>query len=44
MVHIERAVTPVAERRRVYDALYRQYVDLYPAARATMHALAALGS
>jgi sugar (pentulose or hexulose) kinase len=44
MVHIERAVTPVAERRRVYDALYRQYVDLYPAARSAMHALAALGS
>jgi FGGY-family pentulose kinase len=40
MVHIERAVTPVAERRAVYDALYRQYVDLYPAARSTMHSLA----
>jgi FGGY-family pentulose kinase len=42
MVHIERAVTPVAERRAVYDALYRQYVDLYPAARSTMHALATM--
>ena len=40
MVHIERAVMPVAERRAVYDALYRQYVDLYPAARSTMHSLA----
>ena len=44
MVHIERAVTPVAERRQVYDALYRQYVDLYPAARSTMHTLARLAS
>jgi len=40
MVHIERAVMPVAERRQVYDTLYRQYVDLYPAVRATMHSLA----
>jgi FGGY-family pentulose kinase len=44
MVHIERAVAPVAERRAVYDALYRQYVDLYPAARSTMHSLARMGS
>lgn len=44
MVHIERAVAPVAERRAVYDALYRQYVDLYPAARSTMHNLARMGS
>ncbi len=43
MVHIERAVAPVAERRAVYDGLYRQYVDLYPAARATMHSLAKMG-
>ena len=42
MVHIERAVVPAAERRPVYDALYRQYVDLYPAARSTMHALATM--
>ena len=42
MVHIERAVTPAAERREVYDRLYRHYVDLYPAARDTMHALAKL--
>ena len=40
MVHIERAVVPAAERRPVYDALYRQYVELYPAARSTMHSLA----
>jgi FGGY-family pentulose kinase len=40
MVHIERAVTPSGERRDIYDALYRQYVDLYPAARPTMHSLA----
>ena len=40
MVHIERAVAPVAARRAAYDALYRQYVDLYPAARSTMHSLA----
>jgi FGGY-family pentulose kinase len=44
MVHIERAVTPVAERQKVYDMLYRQYVDLYPAVRGTMHALAELGA
>jgi FGGY-family pentulose kinase len=44
MVHIERAVAPVAERRALYDALYRQYVDLYPAARSTMHSLARMGS
>jgi ribulose kinase len=43
MVHIERAVAPIAERRAVYDALYRQYVDLYPAAQSTMHRLASLG-
>jgi FGGY-family pentulose kinase len=44
MVHIERAVAPVPERRQVYDALYRQYVDLYPAARSTMHSLARMGN
>jgi len=44
MVHIERAVAPVAERQKVYDTLYRQYVDLYPAVRATMHTLATQGS
>lgn len=43
MVHIEQAVAPVAERRAVYDALYRQYVDLYPATRSTMHSLAKMG-
>jgi ribulose kinase len=42
MVHIERAVTPVTERRDVYETLYRQYVDLYPAARPTMHGLATM--
>jgi FGGY-family pentulose kinase len=42
MVHIERAVEPVSERRAVYDALYRQYVDLYPGARPVMHALATM--
>lgn len=40
MVHIERAVAPQAERRATYDVLYRQYLDLYPAARSTMHSLA----
>jgi ribulose kinase len=44
MVHIERAVTPVSERRAIYDQLYRQYVALYPAARPIMHAMAALGA
>jgi ribulose kinase len=44
MVHIERAVTPVTERQKVYDMLYCQYVDLYPAVRATMHSLAELGA
>ncbi len=43
MVHIERAVAPVAQRRDVYDRLYRQYVELYPAVRGTMHTLARLG-
>lgn len=42
MVHIERAVAPEPERRAVYDALYRQYVDFYPAARSTMHAMATM--
>jgi FGGY-family pentulose kinase len=42
MVHIERAVVPVPERRSAYDALYRQYVDLYPAVRPTMHSLAGM--
>jgi hypothetical protein len=37
-------VAPVAERQKVYDTLYRQYVDLYPAVRATMHTLATQGS
>jgi len=40
MVHIERAVAPVPERRAVYDTLYRQYVDLYPTVRSTMQSLA----
>jgi len=40
MVHIERAVAPVPERREIYDGLYRRYVDLYPAVRSTMHDLA----
>jgi FGGY-family pentulose kinase len=44
MVHIERAVSPVAERHEVYDGLYRQYVDLYHAVRSTMHTLARMGS
>ena len=44
MVHIELAVTPVVQRREAYDRLYRQYVDLYPAVRGTMHTLAKLGS
>ena len=26
--------------REAYDALYQHYVDLYPAARSTMHSLA----
>jgi len=42
MVHIERAVAPRTERRDAYEALYRQYVDLYPVARSTMHALATM--
>jgi len=42
MVHIERAVTPVAGRGDIYDALYRQYVELYPATRPAMHSLARL--
>jgi FGGY-family pentulose kinase len=42
MVHIERAVTPQAERRDAYEALYRLYVALYPAARSTMHTLATM--
>ena len=44
MVHIERAVTPDPLRRDVYDALYRLYVDLYPAARSTMHGLARMAT
>ena len=44
MVHIQRAVTPDPKRHGAYDALYRQYVELYPAARATMHSLAKLGA
>jgi FGGY-family pentulose kinase len=43
MVHIERAVAPVVERREIYESLYRQYVDLYPAVRSAMHNLAKLG-
>ena len=42
MVHIERAVEPQPERREAYESLYRQYVDLYPAARSAMHALATM--
>jgi len=44
MVHIERAVAPVPERRAAYDTLYRQYVELYPTVRATMHSLARMGA
>jgi FGGY-family pentulose kinase len=44
MVHIERAVAPLPERRDAYDTLYREYVDLYPAVRGTMHRLAKLAS
>jgi ribulose kinase len=44
LVHIERAVAPQAARREAYEALYRQYVDLYPAARSTMHALATMAA
>ncbi len=44
MVHIERAVAPVVERREIYESLYRQYVDLYPATRSAMHSLAKMGS
>jgi hypothetical protein len=33
-------VTPDASRRDTYDALYRLYTELYPAAKATMHSLA----
>ena len=42
MVHMERAVTPDPIRRDLYDALYRLYVDLYPAAKSTMHGLTRL--
>jgi ribulose kinase len=44
MVHIERAVAPVPERRAAYDTLYREYVDLYPAVRGTMHRLARMAA
>ena len=44
MVHIERAVTPDPRRHATYEGLYRQYVELYPAVRATMHSLAKLGA
>ncbi|MFB3819515.1 MAG: ribulokinase [Candidatus Methylomirabilales bacterium] len=40
MVRLERTVTPNLEHRAAYDRLYRQYVDLYPAVRPVMHALA----
>jgi len=40
MMHIEGVVTPDASRRDAYDALYRLYTELYPAAKATMHSLA----
>jgi ribulose kinase len=40
MMHIEGVVTPDASRRDTYDALYRLYTELYPAAKATMHSLA----
>jgi ribulose kinase len=43
MVHLEGTVAPAPERRAIYDRLYRRYVDLYPALRPTMHALAANG-
>ena len=36
--------TRLPSGREVYDTLYRQYVDLYPAVRATMHTLATQGS
>jgi ribulose kinase len=44
MVHIERAVAPVPERRAAYDTLYREYVDLYPMVRSTMHSLARMAA
>lgn len=44
MVHIEGAVTPDPRRHAAYEGLYRHYVDLYPAVRATMHSLAELGA
>lgn len=43
MVHLERTVTPNLERKAAYDALYRHYVDLYPAVKPVMHALAKSG-
>ena len=44
MVHIEGTVTPDLRRHAAYGGLYRHYVDLYPAVRATMHSLAELGA
>ena len=44
MVHIEGTVTPDLRRHAAYEGLYRHYVDLYPAVRATMHSLAELGA
>ncbi|HWT77853.1 MAG TPA: FGGY-family carbohydrate kinase, partial [Candidatus Methylomirabilis sp.] len=44
MVHIEGEVRPIAGRRETYDALYQQYVGLYPSVRDTMHRLARFGS
>ncbi|HSB82760.1 MAG TPA: FGGY-family carbohydrate kinase [Candidatus Methylomirabilis sp.] len=44
MVHIEQALSPDPKRHAAYEGLYRRYVDLYPAVRATMHALAELGA
>lgn len=44
MVHLQREVTPNPHHHAAYDGLYRHYLDLYPAARATMHSLAELGA
>jgi ribulose kinase len=40
MVHIERTVEPDPALHPFYDSLYRHYLDLYPAVRPVMHALA----
>jgi sugar (pentulose or hexulose) kinase len=44
MVHIEETVAPEPECHEAYERLYRQYVDLYPALRPAMHALARQGA